>query len=380
LRGGAELQAWQLAKHLAARGHAIEVLTTCCRSFDDDWAANAYKPGLSVEDGVPIRRFRVDRRDRVAFGRADHALLTTPKSNLKIGVNPVSDEDAQAFVSEGIKSAALLSFLEHEHKRYEAFLFMQYLYGTTLQGLPIVATRAFLQPTLHDEAYAYIPQVAEAFRRARGLLFISAGEFELAQRLYGPGIFAKSRVVGAGVDPFVESDSVWSVREFDPRSERFILYIGRQEPTKNVDMLVASFRSYRSRRPFSTLKLVLAGQPGHSRVSSSNGVKNLGPVDDAEKELLLQRCRALVQPSVNESYARVMVEAWMRGRPVVVHEDCTATAVPVQESGGGWTASGRARRPWTSICKRIRQLGESDLSVRDGPRACRRAGGGAEQR
>jgi glycosyltransferase involved in cell wall biosynthesis len=105
-------------------------------------------------------------------------------------------------------------------------------------------------------------------------------------------------------------------------------------------MLVSSFRIYRSRRPFSQLKLVLAGQPGHSQVQSSNGVVNLGRVEDVEKELLLDRCRALAQPSVNESYSRVMIEAWMHGRPVAVHSDCLATAVPTAESGGGWVARG----------------------------------------
>ena len=235
------MQAWQLAKHLISAGHAVEIITTCCKSFDDDWASNAYRPGLSLEDGVPVRRFRVDRRDRAAFSRADHALLTTPRNALRIGVNPVSDEEADLFATEGIKSGALISYLARAAERYTSFLFMQYLYGTTLQGLPAVADRAYLQPTLHDEAYAYIPHVDDVFRKARGLLFISTGEFELAQRLYGPGIIPKSRVVGAGVDAF-NDPFPGAVGEFDPGSAPFVLYLGRQEPTKNVDFLVQSFR------------------------------------------------------------------------------------------------------------------------------------------
>jgi glycosyltransferase involved in cell wall biosynthesis len=331
------MQGWQLAKHLTARGHAVEILTTCCRSFEDDWSTNFHRPGLTVEDGITLRRFRVERRDRAAFGRADHALLTTPKTNLRIGVNPVTDEEARTFASEGIRSKTLLDYLARMSERYAVFVFMQYLYGTTLQGLPLVAGRAFLQPTLHDEAYAYIPEVAATFQQARGLLFISAGEFELAQRLFGPGIIPKSHVVGAGVDEAARA-SVTAVREFDPRNERFVLYLGRQEPSKNVDLLLAGFKAYRSRRPLSSLKLVLAGQHGHSQINSSNGVVNLGPVTDEEKEALLDGCRALAQPSVNESYSRVMIESWMHGRPVVVHADCIATAVPVHEADAGWVA------------------------------------------
>lgn len=355
------MQAWQLAKHLIARGHAVELLTTCSRSFEDDWSVNTHRPGLAVEDRIPVRRFRVDRRDRAAFARADHALLTTPRSSLKIGVNPVSDEDARAFATEGIKSSALLDYLARSSDRYASFLFLQYLYGPTLQGLPLVADRAFLQPTLHDEPYAYIPAVADVFARARGLLFISVGEFELAQRLYGPGIIAKSRVAGAGIDPFVETGTVRSIREFDPRCERFVLYLGRQEPAKNVDMLVESFRTYRGRRPLSKLKLVLAGQPGHAQVNSSNELVNLGRVEDAEKDLLLRCCRALAQPSINESYSRVMVEAWMHGRPVVVHADCVATAAPALESGGGWVASGVD--DWSRVFEKIDEADDAALAA-----------------
>ena len=69
-----------------------------------------------------------------------------------------------------------------------------------LRGLPLVADRAWLQPCLHDEAYAYLPDVASIFYQARGLLFISAGEMQLAARLYGPMVFAKGEVTGEGIE------------------------------------------------------------------------------------------------------------------------------------------------------------------------------------
>jgi hypothetical protein len=97
LKGGAEQQAWQVATRLAARGHTVEVLTTCCRSFQDDWAVNHLKAGLSQEEGVKIRRFRVDRRDHKAFDRVNGLMLSLPSSELKPGVNPVTLENAAVF-------------------------------------------------------------------------------------------------------------------------------------------------------------------------------------------------------------------------------------------------------------------------------------------
>ena len=64
LKGGAEQQAWQIATRLAARGHSVEVLTTCCRSFFDDWAKNHLPTGAMSEMGLTVRRFPVDERRR----------------------------------------------------------------------------------------------------------------------------------------------------------------------------------------------------------------------------------------------------------------------------------------------------------------------------
>jgi hypothetical protein len=218
-----------------------------------------------------------------------------------------------------------------------------------------------LQPTLHDEAYAYLPAVADIFHKARGLLFISAGEYELARRLFGPGIVPKSHVVGAGVDLGLEGLEAGSIGTFDPRAERFILYLGRQDPAKNVDLLVDGFLAYRSRRPLSELKLVLAGARGRAHARGGNGVVDLGFVDESAKEQLLRRARALAQPSRNESYSRVMMEAWLHGRPVIVHEECLATSTAMREAQGGWTA--RSLADWARTCELVDLADEQSLAA-----------------
>ena len=59
LKGGAEQQAWQVAIRLSQRGHKVEVLTTGCRAFQDDWSVNHLPAGLSQEQGIKIRRFKL---------------------------------------------------------------------------------------------------------------------------------------------------------------------------------------------------------------------------------------------------------------------------------------------------------------------------------
>lgn len=51
LKVGAEQHAWQIATRLAQRGHDLDVVTTCCRSHQDDWSINHLPSGITEEPG-----------------------------------------------------------------------------------------------------------------------------------------------------------------------------------------------------------------------------------------------------------------------------------------------------------------------------------------
>jgi glycosyltransferase involved in cell wall biosynthesis len=360
LKGGAEQQSWQVATRLARRGHTVEVLTTCSSSFHEDWAVNHLKAGLSCEQGVKIRRFPVDRRDRDTFDRVNGLMLSLPDYELKLGVSPISLGDAAIFCDDNINSTPLLNYLDLQHKHYQAFLFIPYLYGPILKGLPLVASRAFLQPCLHDEVYAYLPQVANIFHLAQGLLFISEGEAQLARKLYGPGIIAKSIVAGAGVEAGeYYNEAISKVGDLSVKTERFILYLGRRAARKNTDLLVMAYAAFKQKHP-SSLKLVLAGPGNTSFNGSVPGVVDLGLVEETEKEALLANCLALFQPSQNESYSRVIMEAWFYGRPVAAHRNCLATAMAVECAKGGWLAETEIE--WAELLAEIDQMGEEQIA------------------
>lgn len=352
LRGGAERQSWQLAHELGARGHGVDVLTTCSASFNDDWARNSLRQGVERRGSLTIRRFRVQARDRRAFERVNAILLSLSAAELRRGVDPIGAADARLFYENNINSPGLCAYLAAEGGSYSQIVFLPYLYGPTLAGLPLVAERAYLQPCLHDEPYAYLARVEETVHAARGLLFNGEGEFELALRLFGPGIAEKSTVVGQGVDvlhdPAQFADRVGS---FVPAQEQYVLYLGRQDAAKNVPMLISAFGEFRRRQPVSKLRLVLAGERPVSYGDAAKGIIDLGPVNEGEKAALLARARALVQPSVNESFSRVIYESWNYGRPVIVHGDCVPTATAVARSGGGFAA--RSTTEWTDALERV---------------------------
>jgi glycosyltransferase involved in cell wall biosynthesis len=335
LLGGAEQHVFQVTTRLARRGHRVEVLATCNRSFQDDWQTNHFREGVSEESGVLVRRFAVRPRNVGAFDLANAELVALNDSPKRIGVSPVADATARGFVEENIHAPGLVEFVEREARGYAAVVFAPYLYGPTLLGLEHAGDRAVLQPLLHDETYAYLPAVDTAFRSAKRILFISEGEAMLAARLYGPSMWRKGIVTGGGVEapPSPRGDQ-GAVAGLDPGS--YLLYLGRRDRAKNVDLLVRAYQEYRGRRG-GRLRLVLGG-PG-SLESPGEGIADLGVLSDDRKAWLLSHCRALVQPSRNESYSRTMMEAWLREKPVIVNAECLATSLAMQACGGGWLAS-----------------------------------------
>jgi len=117
-----------------------------------------------------------------------------------------------------------------------------------------------------------------------------------------------------------------------------VLCLGRRDSTKNTDFIVHAFFEYKLNNPGSDLYLVLAGPGGHSYENRDKGIFDLGLVSNEQKVALLRNCLTLTIPSKNESFSRVMMEAWHCKKPVVAHRDCLATSVAVQSAKGGLLA------------------------------------------
>jgi glycosyltransferase involved in cell wall biosynthesis len=357
LKGGAELQAWQIAALLAARNYTVEVLTTCCRSHQEDWATNHLPAGELLEpEGFLVRRFPVDARNRAAFDAVCSGLLSIDNKELRPGVSPVSARESSIFVNELMRSAALDQYIREHKTAYDWFLLLPYLYGLIIHGVSATKDRAILQPCLHNEAYAYLPEVAQAFYDAAMLFFNSDGELRLAAHLFGPGILSRSRVVGEGVE-LSRQTQIPSPDQHPARNKAsslidkpYLLYLGRKDRGKNVPLLVSAFQRFRSVRPNSHLHLVLAGL-GDLSYPNIPAVFDLDGITEEHKHELLQNCLALAQPSTNESFSRVMMEAWFYGRPVAVNRSCLATAGAVEQSGGGWTAE--TEDEWAAFLVRL---------------------------
>jgi glycosyltransferase involved in cell wall biosynthesis len=319
--GGAETLVRGLAEHLAAGNSAVEVLTTC--ALDHLSWKNVLPPGVSRETGVLVRRFPVQLRDT-----RRHAWL---QQRILRGGRLRPTEEAR-WVAESVGSTELFDHLAQRQGDYDLVCFAPYLFGTTLRGVPLVPGRAVLIPCLHDEPFAHLGVVRDAFLACRGFIFNSPPEAALAEKLYGIGD-RPAGVVGLGFDPAPPTDPA-AFRRAHALEGPLLVYLGRKEAGKNVPLLVEYAQRYRASRR-SDLTLVLAGDGPVTAPPGTAGVRDVGYLDASAKAAAYAAASVVCQPSINESFSIVLMEAWLAGTPVLVHARCPVTTHHVGRAAGG---------------------------------------------
>jgi glycosyltransferase involved in cell wall biosynthesis len=325
--GGAEAlcRFWAQVCHRA--GWTVQVVTTTSDSMFD-WN-QAFPAGPCTVDGVPIERFPVNRRWLKEHFVLHHRIGRAPAS--------LSIQEQERWVETGIAGPELLRHLETCRSDFDFFLFTPYLFNTFLSGHERVGDASIAIPCLHDEAHASLEIVRRSLDRCRAIFFNTHAEASLALGKLGV-TNANCFTIGMGISADCPGDPAAFRNKFGI-AEDFLLYCGRLEDGKNVRWLLDCFNRYgpgltATQDQVPPLKLVAVG--GVER-SSQGQVIQMGYLSEEDKRNALAACLALVNPSLNESFSIVVMEAWAQGRPVLVHADCLVTAGHVERSGGGFT-------------------------------------------
>jgi glycosyltransferase involved in cell wall biosynthesis len=240
-------------------------------------------------------------------------------------------------MAESVNSRALYAHIARHAREFDALFFGPYLFGTTFWGSLIAPDKSILIPCLHDEAYAYQDVIASMFRQVRGCLFNAEPEMDLARSLYGeiPG-----GVVGMGFT-MPTPEYVNGLEPYFSDDVPYILYLGRKETGKNVHILIDYFVEAKAQGLIpERVKLAILGGGSFDdlhrpEVLSRPDIVDLPHMTERDKQRLLRHALYLCQPSTNESFSIVMMEAWMVGTPVVVHGACPVTRHHVEQSRGG---------------------------------------------
>lgn len=323
--GGAEAALKGLVLHLNKAGVELEILTTCVQQFQSDWNKNFHKPGLTIENDIAIRRFRVRKRDTAAFDTV----------NLKLMNNqiPLTEDEEKTFVNEMINSPDLYRYIRRHKDEYSLFVFIPYMFGTTFWGIQECYEKAVMIPCFHNESYIYMKCFQREFSKVAGMIFLAQPEQELAQQVFHLD-HTRTAVLGAGV---------YTERTYDPLrfrekyqlKEPFLLYAGRKEVGKNINLLLRYFQKYKTRNQ-NDLKLVLIGG-GEVHIPSGiqDQVIDLGFIDEQDKFDAYSAASILCQPSIHESFSLVVMESWICERPVLVHAQCNVTKWFATAANGG---------------------------------------------
>lgn len=325
ISGGAETACRQIAENLKEAGMDIEILTTCVKDFRSDWNHNYYPEGIEIINEIPVRRFKVRKRNTKAFDEINYKFI----NNIA-----VTENEEQIFLKEMINSPSLYDYIKKEAQNYGSFIFIPYMFGTTYYGAMTVPDKSVLIPCFHNESYAYMKSFKKVFEKVKGMIFLSHPEQELAGKLFSLGNM-KTAVLGVGIDTNYSVDEN-SFRQkyniFDP----FFLYAGRKDLGKNVPQLLEFFCKFKKNNPQNKHKLVLIGG-GDIQIPTGfeHTIIDLGFVSPEDKANAYYAAELFILPSLNESFSIVIMESWSYGTPVLVHGDCSVTRDFCFRSNGG---------------------------------------------
>ena len=318
IAGGSEGHCRLIAEHLAAN-HDVTIVTTCAK--DHVTWRNHYPAGETRVGNLRVLRFSVAReRDMRRF---------MDLSDLIAADRATGEEQQEWFRENGPDAPGLLEHLRRDGAGYDRVLFWSYRYFDTWFGLPLVADRAVLVPTAEEDPLIHVDALRAFFTLPRGFLFLTPEE-EALVAARTPGVRA-SAIIGSGLDPApvtIDLSPLDTLGLGDP----FVLYLGRIDPNKGCAALIRHFLRYAETGR--QVQLVMAG-PASMDMPDHPLIRRLGFVDEAVREALLRKARALIMPSPYESLSMVLLEAWNHGLPALVNARCKVLRGQVERADGG---------------------------------------------
>lgn len=309
ISGGAELLCRQVVEHLPPE-FQVEVLTTCAQDYVT-WA-NAYPPGLDSVNNIPVRRFPTVRTREAKFGARSAWLFSHPHT--------LQDELGWLH-AQGPVVPDLLRYIAEHRSGYDAFVFFTYIYYPTALGLRLVADRALLVPTVHDEPPIYLDMYKSLFHAPRTVIYNTVEEKALLEDLFGVE-YIPNEVVGVGIKVPDCLDTESFRRRYDMIAP-YVVYAGRISASKNCHTLLDYFVRYKAVHP-GPLTLMLVGRVEIS-IPKRPDIVSVGFVSDEDKFNALASAELSLLPSRFESLSIAFLESLAVGTPVLC--DGTSTVL-----------------------------------------------------
>ena len=203
--------------------------------------------------------------------------------------------------------------------------------GKVVTTIHDLTTVRFLNPDKNPYVLKAKQQVyKQVIKRAarKSLAIITPSEFVKNDLVDFTGIKTeKVTVTYESADPITDVPETISGLD----GTKFIMYIGRPTPHKNLERLIEAFVILQKDSP--DLKLVLAGKKdaNYQRIEQNvidRGIEDViftGFVSEGQLRWLYENCQAYVFPSLSEGFGLPGLEAMIHGAPVI---SSNATCLP----------------------------------------------------
>ena len=361
--GGLNVYVRELVRELVERGHHVDVFT---RRTDADAPETVPMAGVSGPDGPSARA------DGGPVARLVH-IDAGPAAPLEKQTLPAHIDAFEAGVAAFVRREGLTYDVLHSHYWLSGLVAERL---KTRWGLPHIAmfhttgqvkNRARVseqEPETRIEAERAIAKGAER------VVVASRDEQQLLVRLYGANA-DRIAVVPCGVNldlfrPIAKEDARRQLGLSD--DDRILLFVGRIEPLKGVDILLGAAAQLEG--DSDCFVLVVGGdstdrqgEVAHLRgLASELGIAErvsfLGAVDHERLPLFYSAADVCVMPSFYESFGLVALEAMACGTPVVASR-VGGLAGTVRDSETGYLIPWRCPEPFAERLELL--LGNEEL-------------------
>lgn len=321
VNGGSEYYTRMLAEHLQ-NDYEVEVLTTTALDYDT-WAPY-YPAGVQKVNQINVRRFDVAKQRNIKyFSLVDRLIRNLPW--FRRCLEPLWVR------AQGPYCPELIHYIKEHKEEFDVFIFVTYLYYTSLAGIPEVKEKVVFVPTAHDEYCIYFHAYRKLFEGIKGIVYLTGEEKSFVQQLYH-NEDTLNCIAGSGVElpKFIDTETMEKNYNLPTN---YVIYVGRVDIGKDCDELFDFFSRYIDETQKET-ELIVIGKMMMAKPENDR-IRILGFISEEDKYGIMAGAKVLIMPSRHESLSLVLLESMAMGVPVLANGSCSVLEGHCRKSKAG---------------------------------------------